>query len=248
MDAIITDIHGNLEALDAVLHAIRDTAAVRVICLGDLVCYGPDSLECVRRAADWDIVLLGDWDAAILEHDPNQWSSPLNRHIECVREEFRNASDSHQLLNTLRSFKNNYIESGIHFAHGTPNDNREWTFPEDSFDTTKLNRIAAQFERVCVCGHAHINGIYRRNSDSNWKFIQPESVTRYDLSVGEKNIVTVGSVGQPRDEDPRASFALLEGNSISFHRVAYDLATTASKIFAHPNIDNMYGERLTYGR
>ena len=60
MDAIITDIHGNLEALNAVLGAIRESSATRIICLGDLVCYGPDSTECVRLSNDWDIVLLGD--------------------------------------------------------------------------------------------------------------------------------------------------------------------------------------------
>ena len=69
MDAVISDIHGNLEALEAVLNAIRQLEASRIICLGDLVCCGPDSLECVRRSAAWDVVLAGDWDLAMIDHD-----------------------------------------------------------------------------------------------------------------------------------------------------------------------------------
>jgi predicted phosphodiesterase len=242
------DIHGNLEALNAVLGAIRESSATRIICLGDLVCYGPDSTECVRLSNDWDIVLLGDWDSAIWDHDPNKWPSPLNDHIKYIRSEFDDSDDAEQLIDIIESFKNDHIESRIHFAHGTPHDNREWVFPEDSYDPKKLNRIASQYNNVLVCGHAHINGIYHQNSYAEWEFIQPEPETRYDISIAQKTIVTVGSVGQPRDGDSRASFALLDYDFDTFRRIAYDIETTANKIRANPNIDNMYGERLTYGR
>ncbi|HBE71815.1 MAG TPA: phosphoesterase [Planctomycetaceae bacterium] len=248
MDAIITDIHGNLEALNAVLGAIRETAATRIICLGDLVCYGPDSTECVRLSNSWDIVLLGDWDSAILDHAPNKWSPTHNDHIKYIRSEFNDSDDADQLIGIIRSFKNDHIESSIHFAHGTPQDNREWVFPEDSYDPKKLNRIASRFNKVLVCGHAHINGIYHQNSDEEWEFIEPEPGTRYNVRLAQKTIVTVGSVGQPRDNDSRASFVLLDGNFAEFHRIAYDIEKTASKIRANPNIDNMYGERLAHGR
>lgn len=186
MDAIISDIHGNLEALNAVLGAIRQTDALRIICLGDLVCYGPDSTECVRISNDWDVVLLGDWDAAILDHDRNRWNPALNKHIQYIRSEFSDSKDSEQLLETIRSFHNDHAESGIHFAHGTPNDNSEWIFPEDSCDPKKLNRIASQFNSVLICGHAHINGIFHQNADSEWEFIQPKPVTPYDVSMARK--------------------------------------------------------------
>ena len=248
MDAIITDIHGNLEALDAVLEAIGDKTLSRIICLGDLVCYGPDSLECVRRSAGWDISILGDWDATVLEHNPDDWHPTLNRHIEYVRDEFGRSSDSESLYATLRSYKHGHVESGVHFVHGTPHDRRDYVFPEDMYNTKKLNRIAERFERACICGHAHLNGVYRRRSDLEWQFVQPELETRYDLGIADKTIVTVGSVGQPRDGDPRACFATLDGKSVTFHRVAYDVETTAAKIRANPNIDDMHGDRLAHGR
>lgn len=248
MDAIITDIHGNIEALDAVLDAIRDTESSRIICLGDLVCYGPDSIECVRRSAGWDVTVLGDWDAALFEHNPDVWNPVLNRHIEYVRAEFDNSADSDFLYSTIRSYKYNHSESGVCFVHGTPCDKREWVFPEDTYDPKKLNRIAEQFDNVCICGHAHINGVYRRQTDAKWEFVQPGTGHGYDIKMADKTIVSVGSVGQSRDGDPRASFATLDGDFVTFHRVAYDIETTANKVHANPNIDNMYGDRLAFGR
>jgi diadenosine tetraphosphatase ApaH/serine/threonine PP2A family protein phosphatase len=248
MDAIITDIHGNLEALDAVLGAIHEMRPSRIICLGDLVCYGPDSIECVRRSSEWDVTILGDWDATLLEHNHDEWNPTLNRHIEYVRNEFGESSDADFLYATIRWYKHNYIESRIHFVHGTPRDKREWVFPEDTYTPKKLNRIAEQFDKVCICGHAHINGIYRRQSDLEWEFVQPEPGACYDIGIADKTIVTVGSVGQPRDDDPRASFATLDRNFVTFHRVAYDIEITANKIRANPNIDDLYGERLAFGR
>tara|TARA_R110002073_G_scaffold80260_4_gene193407 strand:+ start:1329 stop:2072 length:744 start_codon:yes stop_codon:yes gene_type:complete len=247
MDAIITDIHGNLEALDAVLDAIGDSQSSRIICLGDLVCYGPDSIECVRRSSDWDIVILGDWDATLLAHDPSEWNSMMNLHIEYVRREFDISEDSDFLYSTIRSYHESHNESGIDFVHGTSRGKRDWVFPEDAYDSRKLNKIAERFENVCICGHAHLNGVYRQH-DSTWEFVQPEPGICYDIGIVDKTIVTVGSVGQPRDDDPRATFATRDGNFVTFHRVAYDVETTVNKIRANPNIDEMYGDRLLHGR
>lgn len=247
MDAIITDVHGNLEALDAVLNAIGDTSSSRIICLGDLVCYGPDSTECVRRSADRDIRILGNWDATLLSHDPNEWNPNINRHIEFVRGEFESSADADFLFSTVRSYIDTHSESGIDFVHGTPQSKREWVFPEDTYDQRKLNKIANRFDSVCICGHAHLNGVYRQHG-STWEFVQPQPGTRYDIAVADKMIVTVGSVGQPRDDDPRATFATLDDDSVMFHRVEYDVGLTVSKIRANPGIDDMHGERLLHGR
>lgn len=248
MDAVISDIHGNVEALDAVLDAIGQLGASRIICLGDLVCYGPDSLECVRRSASWDVQLAGDWDAAIIDHDPAQWNPAINKHIEWVRNQFLTAPDSSALLDILRSYRRGFAENGVHFTHGTPNEVREWVFPEDVYDPQKLNRIAEQFETVCICGHSHIQGVFKRYDQSEWEFVQPVVGESYELRTDQKTIVTAGSVGQPRDDDPRASFLTIDGGSVTFHRIAYNVTVTVDKIRSNPEIDNMHGERLLYGR
>ncbi len=248
MDAVISDIHGNLEALDAVLHAIRQLSATRIICLGDLVCYGPDSIECVRRSADWDVVLAGDWDNAMVDHDPTQWNPTINDHIHWVRSQLLAAADSATLLQILASFRRSLVENGRHFTHGTPDNVREWIFPEDVYNVTKLNRIAQQFDTVCVCGHSHIQGIFRQNDHLDWEFIKPQAEERYKLQLDRKTILTVGSVGQPRDNDPRASFLTMDDDYVTFHRVQYDVLATVEKIRSISEIDDMHGERLFVGR
>jgi predicted phosphodiesterase len=248
MDAVISDIHGNLEALDAVLNAIRQLGATRIICLGDLVCYGPDSIKCVRRSADWDVVLAGDWDVAMVEHDPTQWSPTINEHIKGVRSQFLAAADSATLLEILGSFGRSFVESGRHFTHGTPDNVREWIFPEDVYNAKKLNRIAKHFDDVCVCGHSHIQGIFKQNDQSDWEFIQPQAGERYELQADRKTILTVGSVGQPRDGDPRASLLAIDGDYVTFHRIQYNVMVTVDKIRSIPEIDDMHGERLLVGR
>ena len=181
MDAIISDIHGNLEALLAVLDAIRDMQARRIICLGDLVGYGPDSIACVRISANFDISIMGYWDATLLTHDPEEWNPVLNRHIENVRSEFDNAVDAESLYSTIRSYKDNHIEAGLHYVHGTPRDRRNMVVPEDIYNPGKLNRIADCFGHTCVCGNAHINGIFQRHRDLEWECIQPEPGTCYQI-------------------------------------------------------------------
>ncbi len=248
MDAVISDIHGNLEALNAVLEAIGQLRAKRIICLGDLVCYGPDSLECIRRSAAWDVVLCGDWDKAMIEHDPTQWNPVINKHIDWVRTQIRTAPDAALLLNTLRSYQRSFVENGRHFTHGTPSDVREWVFPEDVYDSTKLDRIADQFANACICGHTHIQGVFQRNNESIWEFVQPTDGSSLELQPGRKTIVTAGSVGQPRDDDPRASFLSIDGDFVTFHRIPYNVTATVDKIRSIPEIDNMHGERLLVGR
>ena len=79
----------------------------------------------------------------------------------------------------IRSFRGSFVENGHHFTHGTPDDVREWVFPEDVYNPEKLNRIAKQFAAVCVCGHSHIQGIFKQNDQSEWEFVNHrlESVT-----------------------------------------------------------------------
>lgn len=248
MDAVISDIHGNLEALDAVLRVIEQLGANRIICLGDVVCYGPDSLQCVRRSSAWDVLLAGDWDLAMIENRPELWCPTINRQIEWVRNQFLTASDSVDLLKTLSSYRRAFIENDCHFTHGAPDDVREYIFPEDVYCPSKLDRIAKQFDRVCVCGHSHIQGLYKQDSKLEWEFIDPVLGERYPLKREIKSIVTVGSVGQPRDEDPRAAFLTIDGDFFTFHRVEYEVSVTVDKIRSIPEIDIVNGKRLYYGR
>jgi hypothetical protein len=180
----------------------------------------------------------------MIEHDPMQWNPTVNKHIEWVRDRFRSVPDSAMLLDVLGSYRHAFIENGRSYVHGTPDNVRERVFPEDVYNVQKLNRIADQFDDACICGHSHIQEVFKRKNESQWQFIQPVVGESYELKQGHKTIVTAGSVGQPRNGDPRATFLTIDGGFVTFHRIAYNVTLTVDKIRAIPEIDNMHGERL----
>ena len=248
MYSIISDIHGNLEALEAVLGAISTRDASRIVCLGDLVGYGPDSAECVRRSADWEVVVRGDWDLAVLDRDLSLWGPHLASHLTWLFGCFDAASDAELLKEILQSYRSSFQAAGCSFYHGSPRDVREWIFPEDVHQPQKLDRIADACGPLCVVGHSHIPGVFRRVATGIWDFIQPVEGERYEAAAAEKTIVTAGSVGQPRDGDPRACFLTCDQDALTFHRISYDVQATRNKILAKPEIADMHGERLLEGR
>ena len=245
MPVLISDIHGNLEALEAVM---ASTGNEQVFCLGDLVCYGPDSNECVRRSANWDVVVAGPMDLAMINHDPNQWNPGLNKHIETTRSRLHGAEDAAFLIETVGSFLPEYSAAGYRFLHGTYKDIGGYIFPEEIYCPDKVEQIVDTDDHVYFLGGSHIPGIFRRDSPRDWQFIQPENGVAYELSRDQKTVVTLGSVGQPRDEDPRAAYAILNDTSIVFYRVEYDVDLTRRKIDRDPDNDNMNGDRLPDGR
>ena len=120
-------------------------------------------------------------------------------------------------------------------------------FPEDIYNPKKLDRIASEFDSVMFVGHTHIPGLFIRNG-GNWTYVEAADGHQCDITNYDKLVCNVGSVGQPRDGDSRASFVLFDGCVIQFHRVEYDLWTTIAKIEAIPEIDNIQGQRLAEGR
>jgi predicted phosphodiesterase len=247
MHAIISDIHGNLEALNAVLARVHDFSVDGLICLGDLIGYGPDSTKCLRIASRWPVVIAGDWDRSLVTHDPTQWNPTINRHIEWIREQVSSASDADDLIAAARQFKTAHEQFGCLFTHGTPSDVRDFVFPEDVYHPTKLDRIASEFDSVMFVGHTHIPGLFARNG-GQWTYLDTADGHQCDIANYEKLICNVGSVGQPRDGNSRASFVLFDGRMIEFHRIEYDFRTTMAKIEAIPEIDNIHGNRLPEGR
>jgi len=108
----------------------------------------------------------------------------------------------------------------------------------------KMEKIFALVEQYCFQGHTHIPGVFTEALE----FFAPEEIGfKYKLDT-QKLMINVGSVGQPRNNDPRSSYVTLDGDTIEFHRVAYDLDKTVEKIYAIPELDNFLGDRLREGR
>lgn len=247
MRAIISDIHGNHEALQAVLADIREREIKEIYCLGDIVGYGPNPKECVdlvRKSCQ--VTLLGNHDQGAL-FDPEGFNAGAERAIFWTRHtlESGNSLENERRWEFLGELPRVHRETDLLFVHGSPrNPLNEYVFPEDIYNQRKMERIFSLVEKYCFQGHTHIPGVF--TEDLN--FLAPEEID-FQYELGEQKVlVNVGSVGQPRNGDPRSSYVILDDRRIHFRRVEYDFGVTARKIYDIPDLDNFLGDRLRDGR
>jgi predicted phosphodiesterase len=226
--ALISDIHSNLEALEAVLADIKQQGIRQIYCLGDIIGYGPNPRECIDLVIPLDICLLGNHDQGAL-FDPEGFNTGAERAIFWTRDQ---------------------LES----SRGTPED-----FPEDIYNQRKMEKIFSLIENHCFQGHTHVPGVFTQSLN----FLSPEEIG-YEYRLGdERTMVNVGSVGQPRDGDPRACYVVLDDGAsdsageagqlkppctVRFRRIEYPLDKTIQKIYDIPELDNFLGDRLREGR
>lgn len=246
MRAIISDIHANLEALQAVLADIRQQGISEIYCLGDIIGYGPNPCECIDLVMSADLCLLGNHDQAAL-FDPEGFNASAERAVFWTRKMLESgvgprAEKRWEFLGELPRL---HKEPNLLFVHGSArNPLNEYVFPEDIYNQRKMEKIFSLVEKYCFQGHTHIPGVF--TEDLN--FLAPEEMDfKYELS-SRKALVNVGSVGQPRNGDNRSSYVVLDGNTVNFKRVPYDFQTTARKIYDNPDLDNFLGDRLVDGR
>ena len=254
--AIISDVHGNLEALRAVLEDIDRQQVDAIYCLGDVVGYGPNPCECVNLIRErCSMVLLGNHDQGAL-FDPDGFNVGAEKAIRWTRAQLeqhdrlsRNASDP--LTDFLGELPRTHVEGDLLFVHGSarrPLD--EYVFPEDIYNPLKMEHIFELFGKSCFQGHTHIPGIFTTAPDFISPLVPksgPNQEQRLALPSG-KAMVNCGSVGQPRDGDSRACYLILEDDSVRYRRIEYPCDVTCRKIHAIPDLDNFLGDRLTQGR
>jgi predicted phosphodiesterase len=253
MIAILSDIHGNLEALQAVLSDARQQQVEAIYCLGDVVGYGPNPRECIDLAMDFQMTLLGNHDQGAM-FDPVGFCGPAERAIFWARGELECSPEPQQARERRWEFlaeRPRLVRSGAFlYVHGSArNPLNEYVFPEDIYNQRKMERIFALVERYCFQGHTHVPGVFIEQApDDVYIFHSPEEVDQVYKLDGRKTLCNVGSVGQPRDGDPRACYVLLDGETIRFRRVEYDIESTIKKIYAVPELENFLGDRLRDGR
>jgi predicted phosphodiesterase len=253
MIAILSDIHGNLEALRAVLADIEQQGVQAIYCLGDVVGYGPNPLECLDLAAGFQQTILGNHDQGAL-FDPLGFTGPAERAIFWTREQLESAPASRVVRERRWEFlaerPRTLREGAVLFVHGSArNPLNEYVFPEDVYNHRKMERIFILVERYCFQGHTHVPGVFvEQTVNDNYQFHSPAEIDHVYRLDGRKVLCNVGSVGQPRDGDARACYVLFDGDSIRYRRVEYDIETTVGKIFAVPWLDRALGERLREGR
>jgi predicted phosphodiesterase len=246
--AIISDIHSNLEALQAVLADIQQQDVEETFCLGDVVGYGPNPRECVDLVMDCRVVILGNHDQGAM-FDPEGFNASAERAIFWTRAQLESPTERRDLREKRWEFlaerPRSHRENGFLYVHGSArNPLNEYVFPEDIYNQRKMERIFALVERYCFQGHTHVPGIFTENM----QFHSPEDIDGIYKLDGRKTLCNVGSVGQPRDGDWRACYILLDDEAIRYRRVEYDVETTVKKIYAVPELENFLGDRLREGR
>lgn len=247
--AIVSDIHGNLVALQAVLEDIRSQSVDEIVCLGDVVGYGPRPRECLDESMNFAFTVLGNHDNSAV-FDPEGFNSTAERAIFWTREQLHSLDDaegSRRRLEFICRMPRVVQRDDLLFVHGSPRvPTSEYVFPEDTQNPRKMEKLFALVTRVCFQGHTHVPGIF----SSDMRFVPSFEVPdNYVLVNGEsKWMINVGSVGQPRDGDPRSCYVIWEENRVTFRRVSYDIEATVSQIEAEPELDDMLGYRLREGR
>lgn len=247
--ALISDIHANLEALTAVMADIRSQNISDIYCLGDIVGYGPNPCECLDLVIKHSqVTILGNHDQATL-FDPDGFNPVALQAVYWTREQLETGSGTPAQLNRrwdfLGELPRTHSDGDFLFVHGSPREpTNEYVFPEDVYNQRKMDALFSRVDKYCFQGHTHIPGVFTVDRE----FLTPEDID-YRYRLGDEPVmVNVGSVGQPRDNDPRCCYVVIEDSVLNYRRVDYDVDKTAQKIYDIPDLDNMLGDRLRSGR
>jgi len=239
--ALISDVHGNLEALSAVLEDINKQPVDRIYCLGDVVGYGSEPSLCLELVTkNCDIKLMGNHEYAVLGLEMiDSYTYAAQTSAEWTRRQLTDYDFS-----IIADFEMERTFDDIYFVHASPFKPDQWHYilsPEEA-------AIAFEHLKASICfhGHSHIPLIFSEVSGN-----QPRKRIGHSFIPDRDNryLVNIGSVGQPRDNDPRACYVTFDTDEreISFHRVEYDIKTTQKKM-AQAQLPEMLIDRLAVGR
>ncbi len=251
MIALISDIHANLPALQAVFADIDSIGGIeRVYCLGDVVGYGPEPLACLDLCAQrCKLILMGNHEHAVV-FGAFGFHQAAKRAIDWTRDELQHLTPPSRrkaVWDLLEKLPVRHELGETLLVHGSPRDPvMEYVLESDLWegsDSDKMEAIFAGFNRLCFVGHTHRPGVF---TEDRCFLAAGELPDGFDISDG-RYLVNVGSVGQPRDRDTRACYSLFTGDAVYFRRVEYDIDEAASRVRAIPELDRRFAERLYRG-
>ncbi|MDB5649868.1 MAG: metallophosphoesterase [Hyphomicrobiales bacterium] len=244
--AFMADIHGNREALDAcLLHAGR-VGFDRLVFLGDLVGYGADPVYVVDRIAELAdkgaIVLLGNHDEAAVSGETEGMNEYARQSILWTHDELDDAQRGF-----LAGLPSSVTEEDRLYVHSEATAPRAWHYVTNAAEAERSMR--ATDKRLTFCGHTHRPQLYHMASMKPAVHFKPPSAQPIPLIGNRKWLSVQGAVGQPRDENPAASWGLLDTGSVEFTymRAPYDIEAAAGKIHA-AHLPQILAARLYIGR
>jgi predicted phosphodiesterase len=238
---IISDIHGNLEALLAVLKKIKSYGKKtdRIICLGDIVGYGADPSDCIRITSEIsDVILAGNHDFAVCEQTSiENFNDYAKEAVLWSREQL-----GQDEIDFLKGLPFKYSESDVDFVHSSLHRPESWRYLSGTPDTYIDFQIMEK--QVLFVGHTHIPVAFE-HAGVDVKRLNLHELT---FTPNKKYIINPGSVGQPRDRNPKASFAIFDPDekSVEIIRVEYDIEKAQEKILK-AGLPEVLATRLSYG-
>lgn len=237
---VISDVHANLDALNAVLESAGEVDAV--LCLGDIVGYGPDPNECIERLSTLPnlICIMGNHDAAALGLiDIDTFNKEARQSSRWTQ---KTLTSEHMMF--LGKLPETAIVGDITIAHGSPR-NPIWEYVLDI--KTALVNFGAFDTHICFIGHSHLPLAFLMNPSGKsitWKLLSDMDV----ITIDGRAMINPGSVGQPRDHDPRSAFGIFDSEAQTWQarRVEYDIAAVQKRIRA-ANLPKRHADRLVDG-
>lgn len=224
--AVISDIHGNLEALNRVLKDIARARVDSVICLGDCVGYGPEPEEVVRIIRDREIPsILGNHELGLVDSGYLKWFNPPTRTSLRITRKLL----SKESLKYFKSLPTILLDRGCRFVHGFP-PNSITTYLYEVPDAEILRILKGLPERICFIGHTH--DLHLIAAEEDRLTYRPFKRGIHTLRPEMKYLINVGSVGQPRDGNNQAKYVIWddEASTLQLRYVTYNIVKTAEKI------------------
>jgi predicted phosphodiesterase len=258
--AIISDIHSNMTALTAVLKDIDQQKVEAIYCLGDVVGYGPEPVEAMKKIIEVcqsDRIIAGNHDHAAI-HEPIGFNADARSAAlwtsKMIRAGLFSWLGKRKRWNWLRDLPTTFTEGDVLFVHASPRNHlEEYILEEHTLGRSFLGEDPKQLleenfalvQHTCFIGHTHRPGVVT-GDDFAWHNLKDMG---YHWTIDpRKTIINVGSIGQPRDSDPRACYVVFDGEKVEWRRIDYDIEKTRQLILSIPALGQHLADRLLVGR
>lgn len=238
---IFSDIHSNLEALEAVIEAYKNESIDKYLCIGDVVGYSTNPKECIEKTKVLCIITVAgnhDWGCVNL-FSVDYFNPDAREAISWTR---RNIDDNDKYF--LESLKLVYKNEDLTLVHGTLDNPQDFNYMINGYTAWETFRLLET--NICFVGHLHVVGMFIKDSSERIHYREDNSL---DIQDGNKYIINVGSVGQPRDGNPYAAYCIYDTDErkVQIKRISYDIQTTRSKII-DAGLPRFLADRLAIGR
>lgn len=239
--AIFSDVHSNLEALRAVIEALKAESPDRYLCIGDIVGYAANPRECIEEVkAVASLSVAGNHDWATIDLTSAENFNPAARQAISWTRRYLDA-DNRQFLESLQLI---YKNDDLTLVHGTLDNPQDFNYMLDEYNAARTFNLLET--GICFIGHTHIPAVFMKDKSGEISYSEDAVI---NINENNSYIINVGSVGQPRDGNPDACFCIYDSGlkSVNIKRIKYDFQSARNKII-EAGLPKYLGDRLLAGR